>query len=554
MTGFLRHARPAGQGISQGGGRTVLRNAENEALQLEYPDISLAEFLIRTAVDHPGCVATTLYGNDISYGEINRKVNAMAHAFLEMGVRKGDRVALVLPNSPTYVIAFFALMKIGAVAVNINVMTQADELVGALVHAGAAMAVTLDLFVHNLVQVLPRTPVRRIILHSVFGLEKKIKTENEVPEPLIFNELVSTHPDSEPSPDAFPGDLAVLQYTSGSTGAPKAAALSHRNMVSNILQVNAAMATESPYNASVICIIPFFHVFGLSICMLLSVYKAYRMVLLPQFDWSSMLSLLEMIDTYRPFSFPAVPALWAALVSHPEAARVPLKEVGVASCGGAPLPPWVQEGYEKLTGRKIIEAYGLSEASSTTHMNPPDRARAGSIGVPLPDTRAKIVDVETGERELPHGEVGELIVAGPQIMKGYWNDPSMTRQALRNGWLYTGDLARRDGDGYFYLVDRKDDLIITSGYNVYPSDVETVLREHGRIRDAAVVGVPDALRGNTIKALVVLQEGETTEKADILAHCRRRLPPHKVPKAIEFVDAIPRNPAGKVLRRPLRAG
>jgi long-chain acyl-CoA synthetase len=530
----------------------VIEIEEDKALRLEYPDISLAEFFLRTSADHPGYTATTLYGNDLSYAEIGRKAIAMAHAFREMGVRKGDRVALILPNSPTYVIAFFALMNIGAVAVNINVMAQADELARALVHAGAATAVTLDLFVHNLVQVLPRTPVRHIVLHSVFGLEKNLKKEGAFPPPMIFNELVASHPDSDVSLDASPDDVAVLQFTSGSTGAAKAVALSHRNIVSNIMQISAAMSTKAPDNAAVICIIPFFHVFGLSVCMLLSVYKGYRMVLVPQFDWSSMLTLLEMIDVYRPFSFPAVPALWASLVSHPEAARFPLKDIGVPSCGGAPLPSWVQEGYERLTGRKILEAYGLSEASSTTHMNPADRSLAGSIGIPLPDTRAKIVDIETGDRDVPPGQVGELVVAGPQVMKGYWNDPEMTRRALRNGWLYTGDLARMDGNGYFFLVDRKDDLIITSGYNVYPSDVESVLREHEKVRDAAVVGVPDALRGNVIKAILVTDEGERRIKADILAHCRRRLPPYKVPRIVEFREAIPRNPAGKTLRRPLR--
>jgi long-chain acyl-CoA synthetase len=459
---------------------------------------------------------------------------------------------LILPNSPTYVIAAYGILKIGAIIVNINVMTQGEELILSLNNSGARVVVTLDLFVQNLFAVAKKAAIERIIIHSVFGLEKKIEREKGVPEPVIFNDLVSAHPREEPPLDCLSEDIALLQYTSGATGTPKAAVLTHRNIVSNLIQINAAMPVEGRGNDAVICIIPFFHVFGTTICLHLSVYKGYRMILVPIFDWSSILSIIEMIETYRPISFPAVPPLWAALVSHPEAEHCPLSSIEVSSSGGAPTPRWVQENYEKLTGKKIVEAYGLSESASTTHMNPLHDVVPGSIGIPIPDTEAKIVDIETGERECPVGEIGELVIRGPQIMQGYWGNPELTAKALREGWLYTGDLARVDKKGYFYIVDRRDDLIISSGYNVYPSDVENVLNKHPRVKEAAVVGVPDAVRGETIRAFVVTEEEGGVDTKELLAYCRQNLPTFKVPKSIVFRDEIPRNPAGKPVRRILK--
>ncbi|MCP4666667.1 MAG: long-chain fatty acid--CoA ligase [Deltaproteobacteria bacterium] len=524
----------------------------SNAFSLQYPDSPLPVFLLDTVARHPGYIATTFNDSDITYRELNEKVNGFAHALRALGIKKGDRVALILPNAPTYVIAAYGAMKMGAVIVNINAMTQGKELIQSLNDSGSRVVVTLDLFVQNVFAVAAKIPLEKIIIHSVFGLEKKMDPEAGVPAPLIFNDLVSAQPKEEPELRCAGEDIAVLQYTSGATGNPKAAVLTHKNIVSNVTQINGAMPVGDLGNEAVICIVPFFHVFGMTVCLHLSVFKGYRMILIPIFDWSSILSLMEMIEKYRPHSFPAVAPLWAALVSHPEAAQFPLSSIEIPSGGGAPMPPWVQENYEKLTGRKIMEAYGLSEASSTTHINPIEHVVPGSIGVPIPDTEAKIVDIETGENECPQGDVGELIVKGPQIMEGYWNDPGLTAKALRGEWLYTGDLARVDHEGYFYIVDRRDDLIISSGYNIYPSDVEAVLMKHPEVKDVAVIGAPDAVRGQSIKAFVVLKEEGGAGKKELLAFCRERLPAYKVPKSIVFRDDIPRNPAGKPLRRVLR--
>jgi long-chain acyl-CoA synthetase len=321
-----------------------------------------------------------------------------------------------------------------------------------------------------------------------------------------------------------------------------------------VMQSESWVGIEGAGNAAVVCIIPFFHVFGMSACLLISVLKGYRMVLLPRIDLLEILSLMKIIETYRPISFPAVPSLWAAILSlPPEAARNQLSSIRVATSGGAPLPPWAQERFEELTGRKIAEAYGLSEASSATHFTPyPSGGPRGSIGIPLPDTEARIMDIQTGEKECPVGEIGELVVKGPQIMRGYWNNKDLTSVALRKGWFYTGDLARMDPEGFFYLGDRKDDLIISSGFNVYPSQVEEVLKRHPQVKDAAVFGAPDRIKGQAIVAVIVLKEGRQGGKQEFLNYCKENAPDYRVPKTILFREAIPRDPAGKILKRVLK--
>jgi long-chain acyl-CoA synthetase len=330
--------------------------------------------------------------------------------------------------------------------------------------------------------------------------------------------------------------------------------LTHYNLVASVLQSDKWIGIESAGNAAVMCVIPFFHVFGMSACLLLSVLKGYRMVLIPRIDVMDILSLMKTIETYRPISFPAVPSLWAAILSlPPETARSQLSSIQVATSGGAPLPSWAHERFETLTGRKMMEAYGLSEASSATHFTPyPSGGPRGSIGVPLPDTEARIMDIETGEKECPFGEIGELVVKGPQIMQGYWKNEDLTSAALRHGWFYTGDLARMDQDGFFYLVDRKDDLIISSGYNIYPNQIEEVLEKHPKIREAAVIGVPDRIKGQAILAVIVLRQGMQGDKEEFLNYCKENMPDYRVPKTILFRDAIPRNPAGKILKRVLK--
>jgi long-chain acyl-CoA synthetase len=366
--------------------------------------------------------------------------------------------------------------------------------------------------------------------------------------------IASVQNGPEPDVQISPTDVAVLQYTSGSTGAPKAATLTHANIVASVLQTDAWVGIKDAGNAAVMCVIPFFHVFGMSACLLISVLLGFRMVLLPRIDLMDILSLMKTLEAYKPLSFPAVPSLWAAIVSlPPETARKHLSSIQVATSGGAPLPTWVQERFEKLTGRRLMEAYGLSEASSATHFTPyPRGGPEGSIGVPLPDTEAKIMDLKTGEKECAVGEIGELVVKGPQIMQGYWNNKDLTSSVLHDGWFFTNDLARMDKDGFFYLVDRKDDLIITSGFNVYPSQVEELLKKHPKVKDAAVIGIPDRTKGQAILAIVVLKESIEGEKEEFIDYCRDNMPDYRVPKSILFRNEVPRDPAGKILKRVLR--
>jgi long-chain acyl-CoA synthetase len=522
---------------------------------IPYPDVPAQRFLTDTAANHPDFVAATFNELNISYGELDDRVNRFAAALQGAGIQKGDRVAFLLVNSPTYVVGFFAVLKIGAVVVNLNVGIQGEELIRCLNASGAKAVITLDLFAPNLYRVIGQTKVENVILHSVLGLEKKISRETGAPPFRLYQEVLASCPKAaDPGIPVSPGDVAVLQYTSGSTGTPKAATLTHGNVVASVMQSERWVGIEGAGNAAVVCLIPFFHVFGMSAGLLISVLKGYRMILLPRMDQMDVLSLMKTLETYKPLSFPAVPSLWTAILSlPPEAVRSRLSSVQVATSGGAPLPSWVHERFENLTGRRIMEAYGLSEASSATHMTPyPRGGPAGSVGVPLPDTEAKIVDIQTGEQECLPGETGELAVKGPQIMRGYWGNKDLTAAALRGGWLYTGDLARADEKGFFYLVDRKDDLIISSGFNIYPSQIEEVLKRHPKIKDAGVIGAPDRIRGQVTVAALVLREGEEGDKDEILRFCRDNMPDYRVPKAIFFRREIPRDPAGKVLKRILK--
>jgi long-chain acyl-CoA synthetase len=522
---------------------------------ITYPDIPIHRFLLDTAGKHPDDIAISFNEIQISYKELNARVNMFALALQKVGVERGDRIALLLVNSPVYVIAFFAVLKIGAIVVNLNVGIQGEELIRCLNESGARIVVTLDLFGQNIYTVIKNTRLKTVILHSVLGLEKKMRFEEGVPQPQLFQELLAgARNTQEPAVQVSPADVAVLQYTSGSTGAPKAATLTHANVVASVLQSDTWMGIEDAGNAAVMCVIPFFHVFGMSACLLVSVLRGYRMVLLPRIDLMDILSLIKTIETYRPISFPAVPSLWGAILSlPPEKARDQISSIQVATSGGASLPAWAHEKFEILTGRKMMEAYGLSEASSATHFTPyPRGGPRGSIGVPLPDTEARIMDIETGERECPVSEVGELAVKGPQIMQGYWNNKDLTSASLRDGWFYTGDLARMDQEGFFYIVDRKDDLILSSGFNVYPSQIEEVLEKHPKIKEAAVIGVPDRIKGQAILAVIVLREGMQGDKEEFLTYCKENMPDYRMPKAILLRDAIPRNPAGKILRRVLQ--
>ena len=523
-----------------------------------FPETTLDRIFAATAAAHPDWVALSAGDDDTTYAQLDERATRLAHGLRALGIVRGDRVALMLPNAPAYPLAAVAAHKIGAVVVNVSAMTKGPDFAGIVRATGARILVTLDVFLPNVHEALAASGIEHVVLHSVAGLERQLPPPAVPTTPL--GELLRSHPATPLPAVATPGDPALLQMTSGTSGRPKAVLLTHRNIVANLHQIEAFRPVAGAANGAVICLPPFFHVFGFTIGLQLSVLRGYRMVLIPRFDPLAILPLLGLLERHRPVvSLPGVPALWAVLTKHLEsspAARELFAAIEMPSSGGAPLPPAVKERFHHLTGRRIHEAYGLSEAASTTHMTPVSHpSPAGSVGIPIPGTDARIADLDDPARTLPPGEVGELAVRGPQVMTGYWRAPDATESTARleDGWLYTGDLARMDAEGFFFIVDRRDDLIITSGFNVYPSEVEAVLKAHPGVADAAVVGVPDPSHGRVVIARVVPREGEELTAAAVLEHCRQRLPDHKVPRRVLVVAEIPKSPVGKPLRRQLRA-
>jgi long-chain acyl-CoA synthetase len=515
---------------------------------------SVPLLLERSAARCPAHTAISIGETRISYAELLQRVRSLAQGLFELGVRPGDRVALMLPNTPAYVMTSYALLRIGAVIVNVSPQSQGSELISILRQSEAVALFALDVFLPGLYKALDKSPIKYLYISSVQGLEKKLPVPPGIPLPQPLESLFRTPQESTAGPQPVADDLAVIQFTSGSTGTPKGVMLSHRNVLASVRQSALWMNAEELPNAGVLCVIPFFHVFGMSIGLHLTIAKAYRMILVPRFDALDLMPIVQLIEKERPLSFPAVPTLWAALMSHPAVTKELLSSIRVASSGGASLPEWVQQKYRALTGRPIYEAYGLSEAGGATHASPfPQGGALGSIGSPLAAVKAKLVDPESGAREVAVGEVGELLVSGEVVMRGYLGNDELTRKVLRDGWLCTGDLARCDADGQYSIVDRKDDLIITSGYNVYPSEVEAALAQHPAVQDVAVVGREDRLRGQVVIAHVVLRPGLVATTESLLLLCRDNLPDYKVPRSVVFTDRVPRNPAGKTLRKDLPA-
>ncbi|MGC8878725.1 MAG: long-chain-fatty-acid--CoA ligase [Anaerolineae bacterium] len=533
---------------------------------LTYDPVTIPDFLRSSARRFPQHEALVFLGRRITYAQLHRMVERMARALYQLRVRKGDRIAIMLPNCPQTVITYYAALSIGAVAVLTNPLYVERELEHQWGEAGAETAVVLDMFWPRVAAVRARLPLKRIIVTGIqdflpfpknllFPLQLRRQGKGvRVPygEGIIPLRVLLTHPaDSLPPVSLSPDDLACLQFTGGTTGLPKGAMLTHRNLVANVYQIRTfLMQGHTEGQDRVVGILPLFHVYGMNGVMNLGIHLAATIVLLPRLDIKM---LVEAIRDERPTFFLGVPPLFVAVDRYPGIERIDLTCIKGCFSGGAPLPVEVIRSFEAKTGARIMEAYGLSETSSVTHVNPRRGLRKyGSVGIPILGTDAKIMDAETGTRELPPGEVGELWVKGPQVMLGYWNHPEETSQVLVDGWLRTGDLARMDEDGYFYIVDRKKDLIVTGGLNVYPREVEDVLRQHPKVHEAAVIGLPDALRGEKVAAYVVLKTGEQATAAELREYCRAQLAPYKVPRAVYFRESLPLSPAGKVLRRVLR--
>jgi long-chain acyl-CoA synthetase len=533
---------------------------------LTYPDLTLGNVLGQTAAKYPDNTALVFYGRKISYTELDALVNRFANALTGLGVKKGDRVALMLPNVPQMVIAYYGTLRLGAIAVATNPLYHEHELEVQLRDSGAETLVAVDMFYPVISRALPKTGVKRLVLCGIKDylpfplnllypikarIEKQWVRVKRVPPIYDFLSLLGKAQATPVSTAVSPDDIAILQYTGGTTGTPKGAILTHRNLVVNAVHNRAWLTVRKEGEERVLAVIPFFHVYGMTTAMNLGVLMGASLILIPKFHTKE---VLHFINKYRPTIFPGIQAMYMAIGNYPKIHKYDLTSIKAAISGAGPLMREVQERFEQLTKARIVEGYGLSEASPVTHCNPVfGKRKLGSIGLPFPDMDAKIMDIETGENEMPVGEPGELVVKGPQVMKGYWNKPEETARALRGGWLHTGDIAKMDEEGYFFIVDRIKDMIKTVGENVYPREVEEVLFTHPKVKDAVVVGLPhEAFMGEKIKAYIVLKEGEAATAEEIIGFCREQLSKFKVPKEVEFRSELPKTLVGKVLRRVLR--
>ncbi|MDY6796718.1 MAG: long-chain fatty acid--CoA ligase [Actinomycetota bacterium] len=548
---------------------------EGVAGEVEIPDISVGRMLERTAGRFPDRKAIIFINRRIGYRELDELANRFANVLKGLGVGKGDRVALQLPNTPQMVLAYYGTLKLGAVVVMFNPMYSPREIEHQLRDSESKVMLILDRFWPQVKKAFEKSKPEHLIVTHVKDFLKfplnllepvKAKREGEHVEVDMdasryglagmyeLSDLLSRASEARPSVEIDPAsDLAVFQYTGGTTGVSKGTMLTHHNLVANAIQCQAWFPDLREGAETVLCTLPFFHSYGMTVDMNLGVLTGCTLDLIPNPRDLGM--VLKAIGKHRPTLFPGVPAMYINLINSPDvkSGKMDISSIRACLSGAAPLPVEVQEEFESLTGGKLVEGYGLSEASPVTHANPIEGIRkSGSIGMPVPNTESKIVDIEDRTRELPLGEIGELAVKGPQVMRGYWNMPSETEMVLDDeGWLYTGDIAHADEEGFFYIVDRKKDMIIASGYNIYPRDVEEVLFEHPKVADVAVAGVPDPKRGETVKAYIVLKEGETVTEEDIIAFCVERMSKYKVPKLVEFREELPKTMVGKVLRRVL---
>jgi long-chain acyl-CoA synthetase len=548
-----------------------------------YPDIPLHQFLIDSAQKHGDVVATLTSAHlpvvgrvkkVLTYRELNTLSDALAAALVEMGLQKGERVAIIMPNCAQFVIAFYAILKAGGVVVAVNPTYPPRRIQEQLVDSGTTIVIAMTLFYNGLKQIQAETGVRHVIVTNIkeylpglakflFTLAKEKKGGHRIdksPADHWLQDIFTRYDGKKPKVEIKSDDIAIFQYTGGTTGIPKAAMATHAALVANTLQCQAWLARPD-IQESFLAAIPLFHVFGMVAVMSFAVALHAKMIMVP--NARDIDDVVENVHKYRPTLFMGVPALFNAINNHAGviAEKYDLSSIYACISGSAPLPPATKRRFEELSGGVILEGFGLSETPTATHVNPVNgENRTGSIGLPLSDVEARIVDLDEGVTEVPVGEVGELVMRCPQLMRGYYGMPTETANALRDGpdgskWLYTGDIARMDEDGYFYIVDRKKDMALIGGFNVYPRNIEDVLMEHPAVREVGVVAVPhpDAHKvgQEALKAWVVVQDGATLTGDELVAFAKQRLAPYEIPWRFEFVSELPRTTVGKILRREL---
>ncbi|MFX1510005.1 MAG: long-chain fatty acid--CoA ligase [Promethearchaeota archaeon] len=528
---------------------------------LDIPEIPLYQLLEDSAKDFPDNTLGIFLGQEKTYKQVQEEVDRLANALNKMGLKQGDVVALMLGNMPQFLTAFFGALKAGAILTLINPLYQAPEIKFQINDSGAKALIIIDIMHDNYAKIRDDTKVEHTIVTTMADAFPGMQVSFTPPEGVkgyhMWGEILESAEPKAPKVSIKPKETpAVLLYTGGTTGVPKGAILTHYNLVANAYQCKSWIPfAERGAGDTTLAVLPFFHSFGLTVCMLNTVILADRLVLHPRPDLDQ---VLRDIPRYNVSFFPGVPTLYASLLQRDDLDQYDLKSMTACLSGAAPLPMAVAKAFEKIAGANLVEGYGLTEASPVTHanpiqQNPPfDKKREGSVGVPMSSTLAKIIDLDTGE-DLPPGQEGELVIKGPQIMKGYWNKPEETaKQLSEDGWLRTGDIAKMDEDGYFYIVDRAKQMIDRAGFKVWPRDVEEVLFEHPKIAEAAVFGIPDEQRGETVMAVVVLKEGEEATSDEIIEYTKDKLAYYKRPQFVEFRDELPKSMVGKVLRRVLQ--
>ncbi|MDY6863011.1 MAG: long-chain fatty acid--CoA ligase [Thermodesulfobacteriota bacterium] len=531
--------------------------------KIDYHREPLFSFLENSANNFPDKIAVRYYGLKLSYRKLKRCTEKFAGSLSDLGVKKGDRIALVFPNSPQMIITLYAAFKLGFIAVPVNPLYTEREMEWQIKNSDAQVIITFEKFFKKIEKIKINLNISKIIISKIYDflpfylipplyIKERRSRNSRVTKGkdiYFFKELIRKGRPKK-SMDVVQEDIALLQYTGGTTGLPKGVILTHRNLVSNVLQTAHWFYESKKGSEIILSVIPFFHIFGLTVALNFPIFLAATIILAPGFE---LINILKMISKYQPTLFPGTPAMFSAISRHRQISKYNLTSIQFCISGSAPLTKKVQQDFTRVTGSKLVEGFGLTESSPVTHCNPFNgRDKEGSIGLPVPDTMCKIVDIETGEKVLGIEEEGELCIKGPQVMEGYMKSELETQKVLKNGWLYTGDIARMDKDGYFYIVDRKKDLILSGGYNIYPQEVDEILCLHPEIKEAATIGIPDRLRGEKVVAFIVTGSDVKIDKKKILKYCRERLAKYKIPSEIKIVRELPKSSIGKILRKDIR--
>jgi long-chain acyl-CoA synthetase len=534
-------------------------------VELEFEDLFLTDYLERWAQKRPDEDALIFQGYKMSFRELKNNVDRLATILTNFDIAKGDSVAILLPNVIPCVIAYYAIQKIGAIVVMNNPLYSDRELEYQFNDSGAKALVTLDLFCRRMIPLREKTRIKQIIYSSIGdylpspkkqlfklvakkkGLAAKVEpTQNVYP---LKDLLTGTEP-NPPAVELDLDDVCMYQYTGGTTGVSKGAMLTHRNASCNVQQFASWFPSLKKGKQVCLAAPPYFHAFGLTAAMNASIHLGWTQIVIPKPQPDV---LIAAINKYKPTFIYLVPTMFMGMLNHPDFDKIDMSATKVCGSGGSALPVEVMKIIKQKTGCDLVEGYGMTEASPITHINPYEGLqKPGSVGIPISSTLARIVDLQDGKTPLPIGEIGEIVFRGPQVMKGYLNMPDETAEALKGGWLHSGDIGKMDEDGFFYVLDRKKDMVLSGGYNVYPLEIEKVYQEHPKVAEVAAIGVPHPTRGEQVKLFIVLKEGVTATEEEMINYCSDKLAKYKWPTIVEFRSEVPKSVIGKILKHVLR--